>query len=221
MSESATSTDPLVRALQMISCRKCNKLLHLHKLNKEICSDCEIAPAIACRGCRKPIPKGHDSSHCPQCDEGRRSRWVTSDTLRSKLGKQNDKLNALSEQQTNTSTLLAQILEKLNADSNNNNSKDLPRDVEPTAPLTSPRGSNDAHIMQSPRGSDSDEESGISYASPSYSELSMASDHELYRSGEIVKPTPGSAAAVSEQQLINLNSEDMEKQFKNTKVGSC
>ena len=221
MSESATSTDPSARALQMISCKKCNKLLHLHELNKEICSDCEIAPAIACRGCRKPIPKGHDSSHCPQCDEGRRSRWVTSDTLRSELGKQNDKLNALSEQQTNTSTLLAQILEKLNADSNNNNSKDLPSDVEPTAPLTSPRGSNDGHIMQSPRCSDSDEESGISYASPSYSELSMASDHESYRSGEIVKPSPGSAAAGSEQQLINLNSEDMEKQFKNTKLFSA
>ena len=49
----------------------------------------------------------------------------------------------------------------------------------------------------------------------------MASDHESYRSGEIVKPTPGSAAAGSEQQLINLNSEDMEKQFKNTKLFSA
>ena len=46
----------------------------------------------------------------------------------------------------------------------------------------------------------------------------MASDYESYRSSVIVKPTPGSAAAGSGQLLINLNSEDIEKQFKNTKL---
>ena len=113
-------------------------------------------------------------------------------------------INLMSCQNNKHVDLVAQILEKLNANANRNNIKDLSRDIELTANTHPPgRGRVMTLIFCSPRRI-LILTRNLEYSMPLHHNLSylwhLIMSH--IAPGYIVKPTPGSAAAGSEQQLI-------------------